>query len=83
MNTIKNIILECDFFAHSTFQRYKEEESYRTLMGGVISIVLVILFIAVFFSLAISTLTHSIIFSSTSTSYLSDPSFSQLKAHPS
>lgn len=61
MSVFKEFVLECDLFAHGTLQRYKQEEGYRTLVGGVMSIILVILFVIIFFSLVINTFVMSIV----------------------
>ena len=69
MSAVKDFILECDVFAHGTFHRYKEEESYRTLIGGVISVILVVFFSITFANLTINTFRKDIVISSQSISY--------------
>lgn len=61
MSVFREFVLECDLFAHGTLQRYKQEEGYRTLVGGVASIILVVMFVVIFFSLVISTFQMTII----------------------
>lgn len=61
MNTIKELVKECDFFSHTQFLRYRKEENYRTLTGGVISIVLAGIFFGIFAALADDTFHNRII----------------------
>lgn len=55
MGVLKEFILELDLFTHNQFLRYKSEPGYRTLTGGILTIVLIILFAGIFASLAIDT----------------------------
>ena len=63
MSGLRNFILEMDIFAHGTFLRYKSEESYRTMIGGIISIILIVFFVAIFARLIINTVNKDIIIS--------------------
>lgn len=82
MDKIKGFILEWDFFAHGNLQRYKEEESYRTLLGGCVSIILVILFFIIFFNMTLNTFKKELINSDSSITYDEDPSPLIIKADP-
>ena len=83
MDYIKSIIIDLDFFAHSSFHRYRGEEAYGTFVGGIFSILLILLFIIGFFSLALNTLSYSIIVSSVAKNYDADPTYSQVQMNPS
>ena len=72
-----------DLFAHNQFLRYRSEESYQTITGGIVSILLIGLFIGIFWTLVISTFSYSLITSQSETIYEADPSPYELKAHPS
>lgn len=62
-----------DLFAHSQFLRYRSEESYRTITGGIASLLLIGLFIGIFWTLVVSTFNYSIITSQSETVYEADP----------
>lgn len=83
MKTIKQFILECDFFAHGSLQRYRQEQSYRTFAGGLISIIFVLLFAVMFSNLIVQTFSKNIIVSQTSTTYDDEPTYTQILASPS
>ena len=61
MEKMKEFILECDLFSHSSLHRFKEKEKYRTLTGGVVSFILVALFVGIFFNMTIDTFQNNII----------------------
>ena len=44
-----------DLFSLSQFLRYKQDEDYQTASGGIVSLVVVSIFIALFANTAIST----------------------------
>ena len=82
MNTVKDLVLECDFFAHGTLQRYRHGDSFPTLTGGVVSIIWVTLFVGMFSSMMIDTFQTNIIFAQLGITYDDDPTASLLKASP-
>jgi hypothetical protein len=61
MNTIKELVLECDFFANGDLQRYRHRENFPTLTGGAISIMWVLVFVGMFYSMALDTFNRNII----------------------
>jgi hypothetical protein len=82
MGVVKEFVLELDLFAHPQFLRYRSEPGYRTVTGGILSIVLVFIFIGIFASLAIDTVQNNIIISQTSVSYDTNPEPFNLVASP-
>ncbi len=51
----------CDLFSLSQFLRYKGESDYKTASGGVISVLVLSIFSALFLNVAIATINKSII----------------------
>lgn len=78
MQSIKDVLLESDIFAHSTLNRYRGGDSYATLTGGAVSLVLVFLFIGMFSNLMLDTFSNNIINSSLSVYYNDDPTLGKL-----
>jgi hypothetical protein len=56
-------VKEMDFFSHAQFLRYRSEDNYRSLTGGIVSILLIAIFIGIFSNLAIDTFSKNIIVS--------------------
>ena len=83
METIKELVLECDFFAHGTFTRYRHGDSFPTLTGGFISVIWVSLFVGMFANLALDTFNNNIIASELSVSFDNDPTSAPLISSPS
>ena len=79
MEKFKDFVLEWDFFNHSTLHRYKERECYRTLTGGVISMLLVVFFIGMFANMTIDTFQTNLITSKVSVNYDDNPAKSILR----
>ena len=79
MEKFKDFVLEWDFFNHSTLHRYKERECYRTLTGGVISMLLVVFFIGMFANMTIDTFQTNLITSKISVNYDDNPAKSVLR----
>lgn len=82
MEKFREFILEWDFFSHSSFHRYKEREAYRTLTGGVVSFILVALFVGIFFNMTIDTFRNDIITAEKTLKYEDDPSMTKVTASP-
>ena len=59
---LKEMIKTCDLFSVSQFLRYKQDDSYMTVSGGIVSIVVVAVFIIFFASNAIDTINKTTIF---------------------
>ena len=83
MQKFKDFVLEWDFFNHSTLHRYKERECYRTLTGGVISMLLVSFFVVMFANMTIDTFQNNIITSKISVNYDDNPASTTLHSSPS
>ena len=83
MQKLKDFVLEWDFFNHSTLHRYKERECYRTLTGGVISMLLVSFFVVMFANMTIDTFQNNIITSKISVNYDDNPAATTLYSSPS
>jgi hypothetical protein len=65
----------CDLFSTSQFLRYKEDGDYKTVSGGVVSLMIISVFLALFMNTAIQTVNKDIIsWTSTTTNYLSPTS---------
>ncbi len=73
MQSLTEFIKEMDLFAHSQFLRYRSEESYRTITGGIVSLLLIGLFIGIFWTMVIGTFSYSIITSQSESVYEADP----------
>lgn len=82
MSLVKGFIEELDFFAHPQFFYYKKEPGYRTITGGIVSILLIIVFASIFASLAIDTFQNNIINTTTSISYDTDPTSYNVTTDP-
>lgn len=80
MEKFKEFVLEWDLFSHNSFHRYKEEESYRTLTGGVMSFIMVAFFVGVFLNMTIDTFGTYITTADITLNYDEDPLQSKLTA---
>ena len=69
----KSIISQMDFFSHSQFLRYNNNETYRTFTGGITSILIIALFVGIFFNTMMNTFDKKIIVGSSSTKHQPDP----------
>ena len=69
-----NFFRTVDLFPTSTFLRYNGEAEYKTITGGIISISVLIVFVALFYAMGIRTAKKEIIISSTDTFTETDPS---------
>lgn len=56
---VRQLVMKCDLFRTTEYFRYKGEPEYRTLTGGVCSVILVSVFIIVFANSIISTFAKS------------------------
>ena len=63
---VKKFFTKFDLFPATQYLRYKEEAEFKTATGGLVSIVIIIIFIIVFQSLAMQTLNKDIIYGSVS-----------------
>ena len=61
INNFFEAVKELDGFAHNQFLRYRSEDNYRTLLGGCITISIVIIFLGIFSTMIIGTVTSQII----------------------
>lgn len=75
---LKQFIKTFDLFAQPVTFRYGDEPSYESLTGGICSIIMVIIFIAIFTGTALNTLNKVYINSKTSYSEDIDPSHFQM-----
>lgn len=82
MQIVKNMVLESDIFSHSTLNRIRGREAYATLTGGVVSIVLVFLFVGMFSNMMIDTFSNNIVNSQLSIEYDDDPTYGKLVISP-
>ncbi len=72
----KNLLYKCDFFYSKELLRYKTEPEYRTLFGGVLSLLIIIVLLATFYNKLIDTMNKVIITSvSNSVNSAHPPSF--------
>lgn len=62
---LHDLVEECDLFCSPISLRYKNDNDYKTLTGGIVSILLIILFLIVFYQKSMETLRLSNIISST------------------
>ena len=69
----KNFIYKSDFFYTTELLRYKKEPEYRTLFGGVLSLIIIIALIATFYNKLIDTLDKVIITSVSNNLNAADP----------
>ena len=83
MQSLREMVLECDLFSHTTLQRYRHGDSYSTVTGGIISILWVFLFVGMFATLTIDTFQNNIIFSQLTVNYDDDPVYSSVNTAPS
>lgn len=58
---LKELFQAFDLFATTSFLRYKKDDSYSTASGGVISMLVVIIFLVLFANTALQTLQKTII----------------------
>ena len=82
MKGLFELIREMDVFAHNQFLRYRREDNYRTLTGGLASIFIIAFFIGIFMSLLISTFNHSVINSNVTRSYEINPTSMEITVSP-
>jgi hypothetical protein len=82
MNNLGEMVKDLDFFEHQSLLRYQREPGYKTLTGGIVSLLLILIFVGLFANLVIDTFNNSIITDGTNVSYDSDPTYYELKANP-
>ena len=75
LKKIKKICKTFDFFAHRVSFRYDDEPAYETVSGGVCSIIMIIVFIAIFTGTTVNTLNKVYINSATKLIEDIDPSY--------
>ena len=73
MNNFVEAVKEMDGFSHTQFLRYRQEDSYRTFLGGCTTISLIILFIGMFANMIIDTIGKNIISGSTTKVFQMNP----------
>lgn len=76
--TLKELVLECDFFAHGKLQRYRHGEDFPTLTGGTVSLLCIFLFTGMFSSMIMDTFQNNLISSSLAVTYDNDPSLATI-----
>jgi hypothetical protein len=76
--TFKELVLECDFFAHGKLQRYRHGEDFPTLTGGTVSLLCIVLFAGMFSRLTIDTFQNNLITSDLAVTYDDDPSLATI-----
>jgi hypothetical protein len=54
--TVKEMVWKCDLFKTTEYLRYRGEPEYSTLTGGICSLLIIILFAAVFANSVLTTL---------------------------
>ena len=79
MDNVIEVIKELDIFSHGQFLRYRGEENYRTITGGIVSVILMVLFAGIFSTLVLSTFQKSLITTTFDMSYEVDPSYHKLE----
>ena len=79
MDNVIEVIKELDIFSHGQFLRYRGEENYRTITGGVVSVVLMVLFAAIFSTMVLNTFQKNLITSTFETGYEVDPGYFKLE----
>ena len=75
LNRIKKIFKAFDFFSHRISFRYDDEPAYESVTGGVCSIIMIVVFIAIFTGTTVNTLNKVYINSSTKNIEDIDPSY--------
>ena len=75
---LNNCLQDCDQFSHSTLLRFKDNESYSTLTGAVVSILHKLFYISLFIYMLYLTAQRSTISSQLETIYTDDPEQSSL-----
>jgi len=53
---MKNLLLHTDFFYSSEILRYEGQTQYKTITGGILSLMIIVAVISGFFSMIISTM---------------------------
>jgi hypothetical protein len=79
---LKKFLANGDLFSTSQFLRYKKESEFGTATGGFISIAVIIVFAALFWSQGIKTVHRELINASVSQESEAEPSFVQVVAGP-
>ena len=79
---VGNFIKLFDLFPANQFLRYKGEADYTTVTGGLTSLLILTVFMAMFASMGLQTAQRQIIFASASTTYETDPPPATLTASP-
>ena len=69
-----NLIRSCDYFSQPITLRYKKEPEYQSVLGGLLSITLMICFIGIFFNNLLFTFQKKLISSTTDLFEELDPS---------
>ncbi len=70
---IKAGLKACDLFAYDQFTLYRSKENYSTLTGGVASVIVLGVLIAIFLDMAIGVFSYSSITAATETIWDPDP----------
>lgn len=78
---LKSFIYKADFFYTAELLRYKEEPEYRTLLGGVLSLSIIVALLATFSNKVIDTLNKVIITATSSNTNEADPPAFNLSSH--
>lgn len=71
--SMRSVIMKADIFYTSSLLRFGEESEYRSVTGGISSILMVVTLVVVFYSKISETLNKQIITSSTKDLYQRDP----------
>lgn len=74
MKSIKKIICKLDLLNSNSFLRHKGEPENSTIMGGIISILIIVLLIVAFRSRIVDTINKNKIITSVETIHLDHPS---------
>ena len=56
MKLVKGVIRNCDLFAHKVGLRFGDEPDYESLTGGLLSIIMMVVFVVIFANATLSTI---------------------------
>ncbi len=73
LDSLKGIVYRFDLFATGSLLRIKGDSEYKTIVGGVVSISLMILLAIVFWNKIVATIDKLMITSATTTTNANDP----------
>lgn len=71
--SLKNFVYKADFFYTTELLRYKEEPEYRTLLGGILSLGIIVALIATFYNKVVDTLNKVVITATGANTNAADP----------